>query len=132
MKDAYHNDASPAERLAAHQNDERVRKGGTYHEFARFAAERKQRVVGSRPLVEYPALLPAEEPLGVDLSVAPVVGEPHEIAASLGEAHSNALGVLPSNVADGALPGAAQRADAVLDRPPASPARRRRSQKGTP
>jgi hypothetical protein len=83
------------------QNDERVRKGGTYHDFAtsdasavggRFSAEGRQRVVGSASF-EYPALpanspwhddlVPNEGPTDIDVSVAPVVGEFHEVAASL-------------------------------------------------
>jgi hypothetical protein len=99
-KYSFNNDASPADRLAVHRNDERVHRGGTYHEIAiaeadavggRFAAASKQRVVGSGPF-EYPQLpasspwhrdpVPDEPPIGIDISAAPIVGEPHEVALS--------------------------------------------------
>jgi len=125
----YHNDSPQSARRAVTENDWRVRKGGTYHEFAaseagaiggRFAAESKQRVVGSASF-KYPALpanspwasdpVPAEEPLGVDLNAAPVVGEAHEVEQSLqalGEANSSGAGRLLPADAGRALPGGAQ------------------------
>jgi hypothetical protein len=102
----YHNPAAPAERAAVHRNDERVRKGATYSQIAasesdlvggRYATESRQRVVGA-PAFRYPDLpssspwhndpVPAEEPLGVDLGAAPVVGEVFEVEKSLAESQS--------------------------------------------
>jgi hypothetical protein len=95
-----HNDSSQSERRAILRNEREV---GTYHAFAtgeagavggRFAAREKSTVIGAGQ-VAYPALpanspwyndpVPPEEPLGVDLSAAPVVGEAHEVAASLAD-----------------------------------------------
>jgi len=95
-----HNDASQSERRSVIDNDRRA--GGTYHEIAaaeataiggRWAVEARTRVTGAMPVPQYPALpatspwrddpVPAEPSLGEDLSAAPVVGEYHEIAASL-------------------------------------------------
>ncbi len=141
----YHNEATRAERLAAHRNDERVRRGGTYHDFAaseagviggRFAAREKSTVTGSSGSAQYPAQ-PAtshwhHDPVGPEpalgFSVEDMIpaGGPPEVAASLGEAKSGDVGVLPPDVTDGALPGDARRRGAGSDRPPASPARRRR------
>jgi hypothetical protein len=100
------NESSQAERRAVAANDRRVHKGGTYHQFAaseagavggRFAAESKQRVVGSGP-VAYPQLpetspwhndpVPAEEPLGVDINMVEAVGTYAEIEKSLAESQS--------------------------------------------
>src|SRR5262249_22556732 len=115
-----HNDASQSERRAVLKND---RAAGTYFAFAaaeadairgRFAAQSKARVVGSEPAVNYPALpadspwchdpVPDEMPIDVDVSAAPIVGEFHEVAASLGKANSDDGRLLPK-IVDSALPG---------------------------
>ena len=99
----YDNSASQAERLAAHRNDERVRKGGTYCEIAaseagavggRYAAQSRSTVIGSSP-VHYPALpssspwahdsVPAEPSLGVPIDAMEPVGTHSEIQNSLAE-----------------------------------------------
>jgi hypothetical protein len=136
MKRPFVNDAPQSERRATIQNDQRVaRDVSTYvdhvHEDSggRYWKQTPSMTVGSRPLVEYPALpsnspwhhdpVPPEEPLGVDLSAAPIVGEPHEIAASLGEANSGDVGHLLPKVVDSASPGGERSAGRV---PPASSA----------
>jgi hypothetical protein len=115
-----HNESSQSERRAVLKNEREV---GTYHQIAaaeagavggRFAAESKQRVVGSKPWVGYPALpmsspwhddpVPAEEPLGIDLSAAPIVGEVHEITASLAEPQSGG-GINPISPPNGSPSG---------------------------
>jgi hypothetical protein len=82
--------------------DDVHKRGSTYHSHThddaggRFLKQSPQYVIGSTPIPQYPTLpqsspsnqaaaVPAEEPLGVDLSAAPIVGEPHEVAASLDE-----------------------------------------------
>jgi hypothetical protein len=127
---SYDNPASAAERLAVHRNDERVRKGGTYFEFAasesgaiggRFAAREKSTVIGSGP-VAYPrqpvdspwASEPVgqERPSGFSVEEMLPAGEPHEVATSLlGEA-SDAAGRLLPAAAGQASPGEEQRSDA--------------------
>jgi hypothetical protein len=96
----YENPASQAERLAAHQNDERVRKVA-YQTIAaaeadavggRFAARERSTVIGSGP-VNYPVLpasspwandpLPASEPLGFAIDEMEPVGTAQEIEQSL-------------------------------------------------
>jgi hypothetical protein len=96
-----------AEKRAALLNDARVREQqqkqseppATLHAFAmaEIAAERQGRhaavtpstvVVGSTETTRYPGAgqedpVGQEPPLGFDLSAAPIVGEPHEIAASI-------------------------------------------------
>jgi len=83
--------------------DDVHKRGSTYHSHThddaggRFAKQSPQYVIGSTAIPQYPAqpgsswsnqaaAVPAEEPLGVDLSAAPIVGEPHEVAASLDKA----------------------------------------------
>jgi len=65
MKRPFHNDASQADRRAITENDRRVRKGSTYHEFAsseagaiggRFAARERSTVVGATPAPLYPTM----------------------------------------------------------------------------
>jgi hypothetical protein len=107
----------------------------------RWAAETKARVVGSAPF-KYPELppnspwasdpLPASEPLGFPIDEMQPVGEPHEVAASLGEVNPDAAGSLLPVAVEQALPGDGQRSGMESVQPSAPAARRRRSQKGTP
>jgi hypothetical protein len=97
----FHNSASQSERRAVLKNE---REAGTYAAFAesdagiargRFTGQQKSMVIGSSGPVRYPALppnspwardpVPDEPPIGIDISAAPVVGECHEITASLAE-----------------------------------------------
>jgi hypothetical protein len=98
------NDAPQSVRRAVTENDRRVHKATYYAHAAseaaggRFARQTQSMTVGSRPLVEYPVLpasspwhrdpVPAEEPLNVDLSIAPIVGEVFEVEKSLAESPS--------------------------------------------
>jgi hypothetical protein len=83
--------------------DDAHKRGSTYHSHThddaggRFLKQSPQYVIGSTAIPQYPTLpqsspsnqavaIPPEEPLGVDLSAAPIVGEPHEVAASLNKA----------------------------------------------
>ena len=82
------------------KNDQRVRdQGTTFHQAAiseanenrgRFAATNKETVVGSMPVVNYPAApnwapdpVPPEPPLNVDIDAQEPVGTEAEIAASI-------------------------------------------------
>src|SRR5262245_47377498 len=98
------NESSQGERRAVAENDRRVRRGGTYHEFAaseagaiggRFAAEARTHVVGSSSFA-YPrqpgsawgnqgAVVPPEEPLGVDINALEPLGTAAEIEQSLAQ-----------------------------------------------
>ena len=138
-----------ADRLAVHQNDERVRRGGTYHDIAaseagalggRYGAVSKTGVIGSGPT--YPRLpasspwaerdpVPDEPPIDIDVSAMPIVGEPHEVAASLarsqsGEGIDPPAASPPSASPDGgAGSGVPQPKGAVETAPPASRRRKR-------
>ena len=97
----FRNDASPTDKLATLLNDKRVLRqndSGTFlshthtDEGGRFA--KPQHVVGATPAPEYPrqpegsfsnqsAIVPPEESLGFSIDEVPIIGEPHEVAASL-------------------------------------------------
>jgi hypothetical protein len=92
----YRNDTSQKERAEVLKNDRAVHKNTFLshthsEEGGRFA--RPQTIVGSRPTVDYPRLpsgpwadpvqVPPEEPLGYSVEDVPIVGEPHEIQASI-------------------------------------------------
>jgi hypothetical protein len=101
-KYSFNNDNPQSVRRAITENDERIRKGGTYHEFAaseagasggRFAARERSTVVGSGP-VAYPQLpenswgnqgaaVPPEPSLGVAIDEMETVGTHAEIDQSL-------------------------------------------------
>jgi hypothetical protein len=94
-------DITMKEKEAVLRNDQRV--ASTFQSRAqaeaddvrgRWAQEHKATVIGtSDATAQYPKLpsgpwadpvqIPPEEPLGYDISEAPIVGEPHEIAASI-------------------------------------------------
>jgi hypothetical protein len=93
----FNNDATPDERRDVVEND-RKQQGGSYHSLAqgdlalgrvgRHAAITPTTVVGADEQTKYPGAdqvdpVGTEPPLGVDLSAAPIVGEPHEIQASI-------------------------------------------------
>jgi len=98
----YQNNVSQADRAATLQNDRRVQKD-TFHSRQiagesqlprdRFFNENKSQIMGAY-LSQYPKLpadhwsnqtaaVPPEESLGFSVEEVPVVGEPHEIEASL-------------------------------------------------
>ena len=139
-----HNESSQSERRAILRNEREV---GTYHAFAageagvvggRFAARERSAVTGATPVPQYPTL-PAnspfatepvgqERPLGFPIDEMQPVGEPHEMAASLGEVNPDAAGsLLPASV-EQALPGDEQRSGMESVQPSALAARRRRPQ----
>ena len=124
-REQVHSELSQDEKRDTLQNDRRVRDASAYvdhvhddNDGGRFKNQTTRITVGSRPLVEYPALppnspwardpVPDEPPIGVDLSAAPIVGEPHEIATSLGKANLDDVGDSFLQVADGASPGDAE------------------------
>jgi hypothetical protein len=127
----------------------RVHKGGTYYEFAaseagavggRYGAISKTQVTGAASVPQYPSQPPGspwrdepcglEPPFPIDIGPAAVVGEPHEVAASLGEVYSNDVGDLLPKTLDSASPGDGPRSAGLV--PPASeaapspPSKRRR------
>jgi hypothetical protein len=137
-----HNDSPQSERRAVLKND---RAAGTYHQFAasesdavggRYGAVSKTRVIGSGPAT-YPALpasspwasdpVPAEEPLGIDLSAAPIVGEVHEITASLAMAGGGSA--LPSDPSVASPNGDAEAPPGALLTDASRPRRRLSKQK---
>ena len=94
----FRNDASQKEREAVLRNDQRH----TFQSRAiaeaddvrgRWAEINKSNVIGATPTVQYPMAAPnwsvdpcgVEPSIGYDISEVPIVGEPHEIAASLGD-----------------------------------------------
>jgi hypothetical protein len=89
-----------AERKEVLENDRKVREQATtMHQFAiseaseprgRFSATNKETVVGSMPVVNYPAApnwspdpVPPEPALGFEIDTVEVVGTPQEIEASI-------------------------------------------------
>jgi hypothetical protein len=105
----YRVDATQKEKLAILKNDQRVRSGSTFldhthsEEGGRFA--KPTNVIGSTPTPQYPMAAPnwsvdptgVEPPLGYDINEVAIVGEPHEIRASLDDTAA-------TNVADVASP----------------------------
>jgi hypothetical protein len=87
----FKNDSSQAERKAfvkdSYHNRYQDEAGG------RWQKQTPTQVSGKDPATLYPKLpttspwsgdpVPPEEPLGIDVSEAPITGEPHEVAASL-------------------------------------------------
>ena len=103
MQKSFYNFATQAEKARMLQEERRLREEPpaptTYHAMARHGVDlgldggqsQGGYVVGSHPFMDYPGAAspwsgpqpPSEEPLGVALGDAPVVGEPHEVAASI-------------------------------------------------
>lgn len=125
------NPTSQAERLAAHQNDERVRKGATYFDLAaaeagvargRFTAREKSTVVGSTAAPSYPAgpnwsadPVGQEPPTGVAIDQMEPVGEAIEVRRSLLRETVDDEGMIPTKPSNASPSG-----DARSDAPPAS------------
>jgi hypothetical protein len=94
---AFNNRATMKEKVEQLRNDQR--NASTLHQFAQSEAgevggrfAKPATVNASQQAVHYPRLptsspwandpVPPEEPLGIDVSEAPIVGEPHEVLAS--------------------------------------------------
>jgi hypothetical protein len=120
----FNNTSSQAERERELRNEQRVR-GHTFQSRAiaeaddirgRWRETHKASVVGSDSAVHYPMAAPnwsvdptgVEPPVGYDINEVPVVGEPHEIQASLGD-------VLEGGPQPVASPGPGQPATTSVD-----------------
>jgi hypothetical protein len=94
----FNNDATPDERRDVLQNDRDLLPKTCFSSFAaafaeedrggRFKTEQPTQIIGTAPIPKYPGAgqvdpVGQEPPLGVDLSAAPIVGEPHEVQASI-------------------------------------------------
>jgi hypothetical protein len=94
----FNNDSTPDERREVLQNDRDLLPKTTFSTFAeafadeerggRFKTDRPTQIIGSAPVPNYPGAgqedpCGMEPPLGLDLSAAPIVGEAHEVRASI-------------------------------------------------